>query len=133
MIRTALLWIAVIFCAGCSHSLTGAKPPFQEMAVAALHAKLEASETLVLLDVRTREEFDGPLGHLQGAVLIPVQELPERIKELAPYKKKAIVVICRGGNRSRKAAQILADQGFRKVFNMTGGMMKWNEAFSPKP
>ena len=79
-----------------------------------------------LLDVRTREEFDGSLGHLDGAILIPVQELDERLAELEAYREDTVVVYCRSGNRSHHATVLLRSQGF-KAFNMTGGMVQWNK------
>lgn len=81
--------------------------------------------TIILLDVRTSQEWNGSLGHLQGALLLPLQELGERIHELEPHKDKTIVVYCRSGNRSATATQLLAAKEF-KVFNMEGGMIKWN-------
>ena len=79
----------------------------------------------VLLDVRTAPEFVGSLGHLRGAVLIPVQELESRMNELESYRGKIIVVYCRVGVRSKHATQMLRDLGFT-AFNMTGGMLQWN-------
>ena len=81
--------------------------------------------THVLLDVRTQEEFDGPLGHLDGALLIPVQELEARIGELSPYRNKTIVAICRSGVRSGRATALLNTEGFHAL-NMVGGMVRWN-------
>ncbi|MCC6397873.1 MAG: rhodanese-like domain-containing protein [Bacteroidetes bacterium] len=86
--------------------------------------------THVLLDVRTREEFDGPLGHLEGALLIPVQELEIRIDELSPFKNKTIVAICRSGVRSAHATALLNAKGFHAL-NMTGGMVRWNAEGRP--
>ena len=80
----------------------------------------------LLLDVRTEGEFHGSLGHLEGALLIPVQELAERLDELEPYKKDTVVVYCRTGNRSHYATELLRSKGF-KAFNMTGGMVQWNQ------
>lgn len=89
-----------------------------------------ADSSVVLLDVRTPQEFSGDTGHLEGAILIPVQELEERVSELAPYKGKTIIAYCRTGNRSGKAATLLQTQGF-KVFNMSGGIVQWNEEHRP--
>lgn len=80
---------------------------------------------VLLLDVRTREEFDGSLGHLHGALLIPIQELDERLAELEPFRDDTVVVYCRSGNRSHHATALLRSKGF-KAFNMTGGMVQWN-------
>ena len=54
----------------------------------------------VVLDVRTEEEFHGPLGHIKGAILIPIDELSARVNELNEVKNKDIYVVCRSGNRS---------------------------------
>lgn len=74
----------------------------------------------VLLDVRTPAEFAA--GHIDGALNIPVQELPSRVKELAP-RGKSVVVYCRSGARSCAAAGILTAQGY-EVLDI-GGMGNW--------
>lgn len=88
--------------------------------------EMSISDTnLILLDVRTLEEFNGELGHVEGAILIPVQELDDRVEELAPYRTKTIIAICRSGNRSGRAAALLTEKGYT-VRNMVGGMLRWN-------
>lgn len=74
-----------------------------------------------LLDVRTAGEFRGQ--HLQGAINIPVQELPRRLKELTP-KERPVVVYCRSGHRSGIAAKILKEAGFSAVHDL-GPMTAW--------
>ena len=81
---------------------------------------------ILLLDVRTFDEFDGPLGHKAGAVLIPIQEIEKRIDELNKHKEKEIIVICRSGKRSQTGTRILISHGFNAV-NMVGGMKAWND------
>jgi sulfur dioxygenase len=85
----------------------------------------------VLLDVREEAEFHGELGHIPGARLIPLAELPERAKELSVLKEREIIAICRVGQRSTTAAAILTGLGFERVWNMKGGMLDWNEAHLP--
>jgi rhodanese-related sulfurtransferase len=86
----------------------------------------------LLLDVREREEYVGELGHIAGARLIPLRELPERAEaELASFKDKDVVVICRAGVRSVTAAAILTGLGFENVCSMKGGMLDWNDARLP--
>ncbi|HWP81532.1 MAG TPA: rhodanese-like domain-containing protein [Bacteroidota bacterium] len=80
---------------------------------------------VLMLDVRTLAEWNGELGHVENAVLIPVQELAARLDELEKYKGKTILAICRSGNRSGRAAALLNQRGF-KAFNVAGGMIKWN-------
>lgn len=92
---------------------------------------LEGEDTsVVLLDVRTAEEYDSGTGHLKGAILIPVQELEQRAGELEKYRDKTIITYCRTGRRSEKATGLLTKKGF-KVFNMEGGIVKWNEEKLP--
>ncbi|UBV44150.1 rhodanese-like domain-containing protein (plasmid) [Deinococcus taeanensis] len=95
------------------------------MNVQDLHAAQQAGE--FVLDVRTPAEFTE--GHVQGARLLPLQELPARLNEVP--KDRKIYVICRSGNRSAQASQILADAGRRNVFNVDGGMNAWTAAGLP--
>lgn len=76
---------------------------------------------VTLLDVREPHEHE--VASVDGSVDIPMAEVPARIAELD--RDKPIVVMCHGGNRSMKVAQFLAGQGFKKVFNMTGGIEAW--------
>lgn len=77
---------------------------------------------VVILDVRTPEEFTGTLGHLEGARLIPVQELGWRISEIEADKDKKILVICRRGHRSKTASRFLGENGFKRVVEINPGM-----------
>jgi rhodanese-related sulfurtransferase len=86
---------------------------------------MESDTTVVLLDVRTEQEWKSETGHLKDALLVPIQDLEARIKELVPFEKKTIIVYCRSGGRSQRAAKILAEKGYR-ILNMEGGMLKWN-------
>jgi rhodanese-related sulfurtransferase len=86
--------------------------------------------TVVLLDVRTPEEFQGETGHLARALLIPVQELDSRVGELASYRDRTIIVYCRSGHRSTRATEILQSHGF-KTMNMEGGITRWQAEHFP--
>ena len=74
-----------------------------------------------LLDVRSPEEY--ARGHLAGALNIPVQELDRRVAEVGPTDGE-LVVYCRSGHRSSRAAEILRQHGFSKVHNL-GPMTAW--------
>jgi glyoxylase-like metal-dependent hydrolase (beta-lactamase superfamily II)/rhodanese-related sulfurtransferase len=76
-----------------------------------------------IVDVREPDEFDGSLGHLPGARLIPLGSLMQRTGELS--KTTPIVVVCRSGARSAQASVLLAKAGFEKVANLAGGMLRW--------
>jgi len=82
---------------------------------------ISKGEEFLILDVRTPDEFNE--GHIEGAVLIPVDELERRLDELP--KDKPIITYCRSGVRSRNAANILLENGFSKVYDMKGGIIEW--------
>lgn len=99
--------------------------PSNNMTFAQVREMIEKDSSIVLLDVRTPSEWNGDSGHLKNAILIPVQELEARVKELEPQKHKTIIAYCRSGNRSNTATKFLSSKGFN-VFNMEGGMIQWN-------
>ena len=76
-----------------------------------------------IVDVREPDEFDGALGHVPGARLIPLGSLMGRTSELE--KSKPLVVVCRSGARSAQATVLLGKAGFDKVANLSGGMLRW--------
>ena len=82
------------------------------------------NENTFILDVRTEAEFYGPLGHIDGAMLIPIDELSLRIDELNEAKNKDIYVVCRSGNRSNVGKNILRENSFNAI-NVDGGMLAW--------
>lgn len=84
-----------------------------------------------LIDVREPGEFSGELGHIEGALLIPLKDLAERAGEIERYKHDELVAICRVGVRSTSAAAILTAMGFEHVSNLKGGMLEWNDARLP--
>ena len=82
-----------------------------------------------ILDVRTPREYQD--GHLEGAVLIPVQQFQERIGELTAHKKGPVLVYCRTGNRSTVAAKLMIDAEFTDVINLRRGIVEWNREGLP--
>lgn len=84
---------------------------------------IESQEDLLILDVRTTEEFNQ--GHIEGAQQISVDDLKDRVQELEDYKDKSVLVYCRSGNRSSKAVNILLDNGFSNIYHMSEGFMNW--------
>jgi rhodanese-related sulfurtransferase len=86
---------------------------------------MNKDSSIIFLDVRTAAEFNSATGHLKNAILIPVQELENRIDELKKYQKKEIIVYCRTGHRSTNATDILLKHKYNAK-NMTGGITQWN-------
>jgi rhodanese-related sulfurtransferase len=97
-------------------------------AIRALIRPTEASQMLaddpraILLDVRTEAEFKS--GHIPGALLIPVEELSGRLGELPEDRTTPIIVYCRTGRRSSLAVDILAEAGYRLLYDL-GGILDW--------
>ena len=83
----------------------------------------ETKKTLVI-DVRDADAY--AKGHLANAVNIPFDEFEGKISDLEGYKDQTIVLICNTGNKSGKAAQMLADKGFTKVYNAEDGMEEYD-------
>ncbi len=122
--QSILIMFALIFFQSCKGTPTKTAVP--SISAEQVKADIAAKKDFLLLDVRTPEEFDGPLGHIPGAIQIPVQQLEERIGELAKYKDKDIRVYCRSGHRSVRGTKILLKHGY-KATNMLGGMKAWNK------
>jgi rhodanese-related sulfurtransferase len=84
----------------------------------------------IIVDVRGPDEFRGALGHLQGARNTPLNELQHRISELAEFKEREVMLVCRTQMRSAKAAALLRAAGF-DVYVLHGGMEQWNRLGLP--
>ncbi len=76
-----------------------------------------------IVDVREPAEFNGPLGHVPGAKLIPLGTLLDESPSLR--KGEPVVVVCRSGARSAQATLMLGKVGFERVANLSGGMLRW--------
>jgi rhodanese-related sulfurtransferase len=78
-------------------------------------------DEITILDVRTPEEYDS--GHIPNSELIPLHELEGRTEDLD--KNATYLIVCRSGNRSQQASDLLSKKGFEKIYNMVGGMNEW--------
>ena len=87
-------------------------------------------KNLLPLDVRSREEYNDELGHLKNSVLIPIDELEDRVGELAHEKSKTVIAYCGHGIRSARAVKFLSKEGFT-VVSLMGGLTKWNRESLP--
>jgi len=91
-----------------------------DISVEEVYEIISSNKNYIILDVRAHDEFKK--GHIERAVLIPVSELDNRLGELP--KDKPIITYCRIGIRSRKAANILVENGFTQIYDM-GGILDW--------
>lgn len=128
MIQKIMLAIALLAIVGFLPSIIGRLRRGPMMEVDTLKQKLDAAEDVLLLDVRTAEDYVGEQGHVKGSVLIPVEELDKRVAEIEGFQEKTVMTICRTDRRSAKAAQILAKHGFADVHVIRNGMTAWNAA-----
>ena len=116
----AIFLAGFLFLAGCSEILAK-KEPIQINVDKVYEILKSQKDNYIILDFRTKEEFNS--GHLDSALLIPVDELEARYVELT--ENKPIIVYCKSGRRSAKAAAILISKGFSQVYDMTGGIDAW--------
>tara|TARA_B100000609_G_C17219329_1_gene438881 strand:- start:632 stop:1783 length:1152 start_codon:yes stop_codon:yes gene_type:complete len=77
-----------------------------------------------LIDVRSLDEYRGPLGHIEGSELVPLGTLESQI--VSWDRDERYVVVCRSGGRSGRAAMLMEEKGFNNVVSMAGGMNRWN-------
>lgn len=89
---------------------------------------MDNRENFVILDVRTRDEYQE--GHIKGSILLPVDEVKEKVTKILSDKDQKLYIYCRSGGRSAKAASEMKKLGYTNVHNMQGGMMAWeNKGF----
>jgi rhodanese-related sulfurtransferase len=90
---------------------------------------VDGVDTALLLDCRTPEEYS--IAKIDGAVLIPMQEIAERLAELEPWRDKPIIVHCHHGVRSLRVTHWLREKGFHLAQSMTGGIEAWSLEVDP--
>ncbi|HLV01111.1 MAG TPA: molybdopterin-synthase adenylyltransferase MoeB [Acidobacteriota bacterium] len=98
-----------------------------EITVHELKAKLDRGDDVFILDVRNPQEYE--ISRIEGAKLIPLDQLMERVHELDSSRE--IVLQCRTGQRSAVALQRLQKLGFRKLHNLKGGILEWSREIDP--
>ncbi len=102
--------------------------------VAGLKDRLAQNEKLLVLDVRSPEEFHGEKdsqGHIAGALNIPLSDLAARLPELEAHRQRPLAVVCRTDKRSAKAVALLKQAGYAGALLVYGGMMAWERSNFP--
>lgn len=126
LIQKALLALALLALVAFLPRLIGRLREGPMLSIPDLKQKLDAGEEVLVLDVRTAEDFVGEQGHIDRARNIPLEHLPERLQDIVDYEEKPVVLVCRTDRRSVQAARILAENGFADVHVARGGMTDWN-------
>ena len=98
------------------------KAVYRQVSAADAAALMESESGYIILDVRTQAEYDQ--GHIPGAICIPNETIGSDDIPQLPDKGQLILVYCRSGNRSRQAAQKLADAGYTNIVEF-GGILSW--------
>jgi len=117
-------FLILIHTSGCSQSL-------REISPEEVNRLQQNTQEMIIIDVRTPEEFTGELGHIPGAILRPLQQIENWEPEFSKDIDKKIIMVCRSGNRSSVSTQYLLDKGYKNVYNMSGGMRAWNKLAFP--
>lgn len=128
LIQKIMLAFALLAIVGFLPGLIGRLRRGPVMDVETLKNKLDSNQDILLLDVRTANDYIGEQGHIKGSRLIPVEELGQRLAEVEDFLEKTVVIICRTDKRSAKAAQILTRHGFADVHIVNNGMTAWRNA-----
>ncbi len=102
----------------------------REMTVEELARKRAAGEPVLLLDVRQPDEHAAAA--LPDSLLVPLHDLPRRVKKIQQPAGAALVVYCHHGIRSRRAAEFLEQAGFADVWSLAGGIDAWSQRIDPK-
>ena len=125
----AALTASLSLLAGCALSKAKADTVEDMTGKAAYHKisaeeayEMMASQEVVVVGVRTREEYDG--GHIENAILVPNESIGSEMPETLPDKEATLLIYCRSGRRSKDAAQKLLELGYQSVYDF-GGVIDW--------
>jgi rhodanese-related sulfurtransferase len=105
--------------------------PIEDVAteIAGRLSRPTAAPRPLVLDCRTAEEY--AIAKIEGSVLIPMQELAERLSELEPWRDSPIIVHCHHGVRSLRVTHFLREKGFSQAQSMKGGIDAWSVEVDP--
>ena len=120
---------ALLLLTGCAHAPApqqaaedSTKPSWVQIDQETAKRMMEADDGHVIVDVRRQDEYDA--GHIPGAVLIPNESIVDERPSELPDLEQVILIYCRSGNRSKQAAQKLADLGYLNIYEF-GGITTW--------
>lgn len=99
-----------------------AKVEYKKISAKEAKAIMDSQEEHIIVDVRTQAEYDS--GHIDGAILVPLDQIEQLAPKMLPDYDKQILLYCRSGNRSAVAARILIDMGYTNVKDF-GGIIDW--------
>jgi len=101
---------------------TGEGPDYGRLTAKQAHEKLQEDEEILLVDVRTPEEYQQQ--RIPDAILLPLADIKEKAEETLPDKDAVVFLYCRSGNRSDNAAALLTKMGYSEIYDI-GGIIDW--------
>ena len=129
MLRKFCLPVLVLVAVSAAAQFKNDNVLYKTVDPADLCATLDRNKGYILLDVRSKGEYDDTssspsynLGHIKGARNMDIRELGQRLGEIKEYKDRPVFVYCSHSQRSRRAGKMLADSGFSNIYNINGGM-----------
>ena len=123
----SIVILAAVFVYGCPKPDEKNRSTLKDVDYEQAVGMINSQNPPVIIDVRSGEEFNGELGHIPGARLIPIENMADSMKEVEQFKERDILMVCRSGRRSSIAGKQLIDAGFRNIYNLKGGMKVRNE------
>ena len=127
LIQKGLIALALLAAVAFLPRLIGRLRQRPMLGIDEFRARLDRGDDVLILDVRTAEDFVGEQGHIDGARNLPLETLAEHIDDLAAYRESPIAIVCRTDRRSAKAGALLSRHGFADVHVVRNGMTAWNE------
>lgn len=122
----SLLLLGLLLLAGCRAFRNRERPPFRKVSPPVAFEIFRDNPDVLILDLRTRKEFLGDTGHIFRARNIPLQRLPERLAEIAPFRDDTFLVYCRDGDScAEEGMAILVSSGFENAILIDGGIDGW--------
>lgn len=120
MKRLLVLFVAaLVMLAGCS----AGSAAYKQISQTEAKQMMQQNDGYVIVDVRRQDEFDS--GHIKDAILIPNESITDQKPSELPDLNQVILIYCRSGNRSKQAAQKLADMGYTNIYEF-GGINTWD-------
>ena len=129
LIKILILLLAALLISGCTENSNDEREPqqtatvYQRITPEQANEMLENDSTIILLDVRTEDEFSEL--RIPGAILLPDYLVADTASETLPDKDAVILVYCRSGRRSENAARELIGMGYTNVYDF-GGIIDWS-------
>jgi len=120
--RIGYILFVVLILGGCSGQSITNQGEYQKISPDEAVAKMDASDQVILMDVRTDSEYAE--GHIPNSILLTLDNITSEVEDMIPSYDTPIIVYCRSGNRSKTAANTLLDLGYTQVYDL-GGIIDW--------